>query len=216
MTAPTEHRVPPGGSPPLTANDPALRTLRGENRYASPWHWRVRYGGALWHLVWLVLFRPTPKPLNAWRVFLLRLFGAKITGSVYVAPSARVKFPFHLEMHDRSCLAYDSEVYNLGYCILRENAIVTQGVYLCGGSHDLSAEDQPLVVGRIELGPETFIGARAMILPGVAVREGAVVGAGAVVSKDVPAWTIVAGNPAKPVRERSHPRRPKPPANDAT
>ncbi|MBY0313595.1 MAG: hypothetical protein K2W85_16140 [Phycisphaerales bacterium] len=187
-------------------SDERLRSMNVANRYASPWSWRVRFGGVLWHVVWLLLFRPTPKPLTPWRVFLLRLFGAKISGKVYIAPDVKVKYPWNLEMHDRSCLAYGAEVYNLGYCVLGEHAVVTQLVYLCGGTHDLSEEDQRLVVGRIEIEDEAFVGARALILPGVKVGKGAVVGAGAVVSKDVPPWMIVAGNPARPVRPRFHPR----------
>jgi acetyltransferase-like isoleucine patch superfamily enzyme len=48
-----------------------------------------------------------------------------------------------------------------------------------------------------------WIGARSIILKGVVVGEGAIVGAGSVVSKDVPAWTIVGGNPARVIRELS-------------
>ena len=117
--------------------------------------------------------------------------------------------PWQLTMEDRACLAPDCEVYNLGPCIVRARATVAQRVYLCGGTHDLTREDLPLVVGTIDIGEDAFVGAQAMILPGVAIGAGAVVGAGSVVTKDVEPWTIVGGNPARAIGRREHPRAPR-------
>lgn len=184
-------------------NEPQrLETKRQADAYSSPWSMRTRLGAALWSAVWLFLARPTPKPLSPWRVLLLRLFGAKVSGTPFVASSAKVKFPWNLTLEDRACLAPDSEVYNLGPCILRARSTVTQRVYLCGGSHDLSQPSLPLVTGPIEIGADAFVGAQALVLPGITVGEGAVVGAGSVVTKDVAPWTIVAGNPAKEIGRR--------------
>jgi acetyltransferase-like isoleucine patch superfamily enzyme len=55
--------------------------------------------------------------------------------------------------------------------------------------------------GRVAIGDYAWIGANTTILKGVDIGEGAIVGAGSVVTKDVPAWTIVAGNPAHVIRE---------------
>ncbi|MBI5136924.1 MAG: hypothetical protein HZA24_06245 [Nitrospirae bacterium] len=53
----------------------------------------------------------------------------------------------------------------------------------------------------VRIRDRAWIGARSMILKGVEVGQGAVVGGGAVVTRDVPPWTIVAGNPARVIRE---------------
>lgn len=179
-----------------------LETKEQRDAYSSPWTLATRLKGGMWSIVWCVLFRPTPKPLSPWRVLLLRLFGAKVTGTPFVASSARVRMPWNLTLEDRACIAPDAEIYNLGPCILRARATVTQRAYLCGGTHDLTLPSLPLVTGTIEIGADAFVGAQAMILPGVRVGEGAVVGAGSVVTKDVEPWTIVAGNPARPIGER--------------
>lgn len=184
---------------------PRLETKTQADAYSSPWSMRTRLGGALWSLTWLLLARPTPKPLSPWRVLLLRLFGAKVTGRPFVASSATVKFPWNLTLEDRACLAPDSEVYNLGPCILRARSTVTQRVYLCGGSHDLTHPALPLVTGTIEIGADAFVGAQSLVLPGIAIGEGAVVGAGSVVTKDVAPWTVVAGNPAREIGRRERP-----------
>jgi putative colanic acid biosynthesis acetyltransferase WcaF len=176
-----------------------LETKSQADAYSSPWSMRTRLKGVLWSLVWCTLFRPTPKPLSPWRVLLLRAFGTKVTGRPFVASSARVRMPWNLTLEDRACIAPDAEIYNLGPCILRARSTVTQRVYLCGGTHDLTLPSLPLVTGTIEIGEDAFVGAQALILPGVHVGAGAVVGAGSVVTKDVPAWTIVAGNPAKEI-----------------
>ncbi len=59
---------------------------------------------------------------------------------------------------------------------------------------------QDVVKGKIYIHNKAWIGVNAMILKNVSIGEGAIVGAGSVVTKDVPAWTIVAGNPAKIIR----------------
>ena len=165
---------------------------------------------ALWRAVDAVLFRPTPKPLNGWRLWLLRRFGARIEGRPFVNSSAIIRIPWHLTMRDRAALGEHAEVYNLGHVTLGERCTVAQHAYLCTGTHDLSDPVLPLVVGPIEIGADAFIGVRALVLPGVRVGEGAVVGAGSVAARDVPAWTVGAGNPWRPFRERGWPGRPGP------
>jgi putative colanic acid biosynthesis acetyltransferase WcaF len=167
--------------------------------YTSPWSLRVRLGVALWGMVWLFLFRPTPKPLSPWRLFLLRLFGCRVSGRPFVSESAVIKMPWNLTLEDRACLGPGCEVYNLAPVVLHARCTVAQQAYLCCGTHDLTKPNLPLVVGPIEVGADAFLGARAFVLPGVTIGEGAVVGACGVVTRDVPAWTIVAGNPAKTI-----------------
>lgn len=186
-----------------------LETKSQASAYESPWSLGTRLKLALWSFVWLVLFRPTPKPLSPWRVFLLRVFGASITGRPFVGSSSKVKMPWHLTLEDRACLAPDCEVYNLGPCVVRARATVAQRTYLCCGTHDLGREDLPLVTGPIEIGEDAFVGAQALVLPGVVIGAGAVVGAGSVVTKDVAPWTMVAGNPAREIGRRQHPRAPQ-------
>lgn len=179
-----------------------LETRQQEGAYASSWSLGTRLKVGLWQVTWLLLFRPTPKPLYPWRVWLLKRFGATVTGHAFVSASAVIKMPWHLTMEDRSCLGDRAEVYNLAPVTLRARCTIAQQVYLCTGTHDFSTRSLPLVVGRIEIGEDAFIGARAFVLPGVTVGAGAVVGACAVVGRDMPAWTVCAGNPCRPLKPR--------------
>jgi putative colanic acid biosynthesis acetyltransferase WcaF len=197
----------------VSTPDQRLTTLPQADAYSSPWSLRVRLGIALWSVVWLLLFRPTPKPLTRWRLWLLRLFGARVSGRPYVDASAVIKMPWHLEIEDRACLGPRSEVYNLGRVILRERCTIAQQAYLCAGTHDFSVPHLPLVVGPIEVGADAFVCARAFVLPGVVVGAGAIVGACAVVTKDVAPWTVVVGNPARPTGRREWAGAPQQAAN---
>jgi maltose O-acetyltransferase len=70
--------------------------------------------------------------------------------------------------------------------------------------HDIDSPAFAVVGGPVTIEDYVYLGARAMILPGVRIGRGAVVAAGAVVTRDVPAYAVVAGVPASFVRERSH------------
>jgi len=184
-------------------NNIQICNIEQKNAYSSPWSFRVRAVILLWNITWILFFRPTPKHLYVWRLFLLKIFGSRIRGRPYVAPSTVIKMPWHLEMEDRACLGPESVVYNLGWVILRERCTVSQQAYICAGTHDFSDPGLPLMIGKIEIGKDVFIGARAFILPGIQIGDGAVIGACSVVTRDMPAWTICAGNPCKPLRPRT-------------
>jgi putative colanic acid biosynthesis acetyltransferase WcaF len=193
-------------SPENPVEKAQLKVHQQASAYVSPWSFRTRLSIAVWHFVWLTLFRWTPKPLHDWRSFLLRLFGAQIEGKVFVASSAQIKMPWNLEMADRACIGHEVRVYNLAPIKLKARATVAQECYLCTGTHDFSLPSLPLVVGAIDLGEDCFIGARAFVNPGIEVGAGAIVGACAVVTRNVPAWTISAGNPNRVIRDRDQSR----------
>ncbi len=160
---------------------------------------------ALWNLVWLLLFRPTPRPLHAWRAALLRLFGAQLGPHCHFYPSARVWAPWNLICADHVAAGPGSEIYNPATITLGSHAILSQNAYLCGATHDYDDPAFPLIAYRMTLGPYAWVCARASVAPGVNLGEGAVLGLQSVATKDLEPWTIYAGTPALPIKPRQHP-----------
>jgi putative colanic acid biosynthesis acetyltransferase WcaF len=157
---------------------------------------------ALWAICWTCACAWTPKPMNFWRLFWLKIFGAKIFGAPFVHQRARIQIPWNLTLEDRACLGDRANAYSLGPIIIKNAATVAQEAYLCAGTHDFDDPRLPLKTAGITIGENAFVGARAVILPGVHVGRGAVIGAGSVVTRDVPENVICAGNPAKVLRQR--------------
>lgn len=124
-------------------------------------------------------------------------------GRPFVHPRARIESPWNLTLHHGSSLGDRTHAYCLGEIELGRWACVSQEVYLCTGTHKLDDAQLPLQVGKITVGDQTFLGARAFVLPGISIGDGAVVAACAVVTRDVEPWMIVAGNPAKQIRRRT-------------
>jgi putative colanic acid biosynthesis acetyltransferase WcaF len=171
--------------------------------HESPWSGSNRLLRVLWEFCWFVFCVWTPKPLNEWRLFWLRVFDAKIHGTPFVHQRARIAIPWNLTMHDQACLGDRANAYTLGEIEIRAGAIVAQEVYLSTGSHDFNHPARPLVTAKITIGEEAFIGARAFVLPGVSIGARSVIGACSVVTRDVPDDVIAAGNPCKVLRTRT-------------
>lgn len=174
-----------------------------KDAYTSSWNIGEVIRLHLWRITWTLLYRTTPKHFfNRWRLSILKLFGAKINGKPFVFPSSRIFAPWLLTLGHKSCLGPHSEVYNLGPIILGERVTVSQYSYLCNGTHDLTLDNMPLMIGEMVIGDNVFIGAKSLLLPGIKIGEYAVVGAGAVVAKNVNEYDIVAGNPARFIKKR--------------
>lgn len=94
-----------------------------------------------------------------------------------------------------------AKIQLLASVTIGNNVIISDDVRILTGTHDVNDEHCQLHTKPVIIGHYAWICTGALILPGVTVGEGGVVGAGAVVTRDVPAYTVVAGNPAKVVRE---------------
>jgi putative colanic acid biosynthesis acetyltransferase WcaF len=151
---------------------------------------------ALWGIVWLGLYRPSPRPFHAWRRMLLRLFGARVDRGAHPYPAARIWAPWNLTMEVASCLSDDVDCYSVAPITIGRHATVSQYCYLCAASHDYREPDMPLVSAPIVIEAEAWVAAGAFVGPGVRVGQGAVVGARSTVTHDVAPWAMVAGSPA--------------------
>lgn len=185
----------PAGTRPISdsADDPYLRP---NTTFGS------KVGRMLWHVVYVTLFRWSPRPLYEWRAFLLRLFGAIIGLHPKIYPRARIWAPWNLECEDVVAIADDAIIYNPATIRLGSHSIVSEQAYLCGASHDYTDEAFPMISAPIVVERYAWICARASVQMGVTVHEGAILGLGAVATSDLEPWSIYVGIPARRVKAR--------------
>lgn len=156
----------------------------------------------LWALVQSTLYRiPLPRSYR-WRCVLLRLFGAKLHAPCAVHATTRVVHPWLLEMGQYSNLSANVTVYNLGMVRIGAHTVVSQDAYLCAGTHDHTKPDLPLVRSTITIGDGVWVAAGAFVGPDVTIGDNSVIGARAVVTNDIPAGVIAAGNPCRVIKPR--------------
>lgn len=163
---------------------------------------RNRLKRVVWTVCWALLYRISPRPLHAWRVMLLRMFGAKMGRNCHFYPGARIWAPWNLVCADKVTAGEGAEIYNPAPMYFGANAIVSQGAYLCGATHDCDDPAFPLHAYSTSVGAYAWVCARAVVSPGVNLGEGAVLGLASVATRDLEPWTIYAGVPAVRVRER--------------
>ena len=164
-----------------------------------------RAGRLLWAVVYTLLFRPSPRPAHAWRAMLLRLFGARLGPHCHIYAKARIWAPWNLVCEDAVCIADEAIVYNPALVRLRSHSVVSQQAYLCGAGHDIDDPAFPMVSKPITVGRYAWVAARATLCAGVEMGDGAVLGLGSVATRDLQAWCVHAGVPARLLRARARP-----------
>jgi putative colanic acid biosynthesis acetyltransferase WcaF len=158
----------------------------------------------IWSLTWLFFCRWTPRNFHHYRIFFLRLFGAKIGKKNFVYPSCTIWSPRLLETEEVVTIGPEVELYNPGGVKLGHHSIISQGAYICGATHNYNSINFDYTKKPINLHAYVWICARSIVLPGVVCHEGSVLGAGSILSTDMSEWTVYAGNPAKPIKQRNN------------
>jgi putative colanic acid biosynthesis acetyltransferase WcaF len=177
-----------------------LKDTHTQNK--SPFSFRNRTLRVLWNLVAFIFFRYSPIPFFNWRSFLLRCFGAKIGKKVHVYPKAIIWAPWNIYIGNEAGIASGAILYSQGKIIIGKKAVVSQGAHLVTGTHDYNKHGFPLITKPIIIQKYAWIAAEAFVLPGITIGEGCVIGARAVVTKNMPPWMVCCGNPCKPIKTR--------------
>ena len=163
---------------------------------------RPAFVEALW-MVLSALFVASFVPGSRHRRWLLALFGARIGRGVVVKPGVRVKFPWRLAVGDHSWLGEGAWIDNIVPVTIGAHACLSQGVYLCTGNHDWSRPGFDLRAAPITVADGAWIGARAVVGPGVAVGRGAIVALGAVAMRNLAEREILAAVAATAPQRRT-------------
>jgi putative colanic acid biosynthesis acetyltransferase WcaF len=164
-----------------------------------------------WFLLGSPLLRCQVLSSSAFRRTLLRWFGAEVGQGVVIKPGVRVKFPWKLKLGKCCWIGEDCWIDNLAQVTLGDHVCVSQGVYLCTGSHDWSDPAFGLITHPIQIHDGAWVAARVSVAPGSVIGQHAVIGFGSVVSGTIPPYEVHAGNPAKFYRRREIATRHIPP-----
>ena len=160
----------------------------------------------MWRVAWLLVGLPLHRVAwmtSSWRVTLLRFFGARIGDRVVIKPGVTIKYPWHFEVGNDCWIGENCWIDNLTTVQLGNDVCVSQGAYFCTGNHDWSDPNFGLMIAPIRLASGAWAGAKCILNPGTVLGEGAVAGAGSVVTGRIPDYDVYAGNPAVFVKRRT-------------
>jgi len=171
-------------------------------QYKNKLSFSNKIGRLIWRIAYYTIFRPFIGDLfKEWRNLVLRIFGAKIKGDVKVFASVKIWAPWNLEI-DSACISYNTILYNVDKIYIGKSSVISHNAHICTASHDIHRKSHQLKTKPIIIKDKVWVAVDSFIGPGVTVGQGAVVGARAVVFKDVSDWTVVGGNPAKFIKKR--------------
>lgn len=160
------------------------------------------FNRVLWYIVSMCIFTTRiPFPYRI-KCTVLKLFGARIGKGVIIKPCVNIKYPWFLELGDNVWIGEEVWIDNLTDVKIGNNVCLSQGALLLTGNHDYKRIAFNLIVRPIIIEQGVWVGAKAVICPGVTLRDHSVVTVGSIVTKDTEPCTVYQGNAAKAIRKR--------------
>lgn len=184
-----------------------------KSKFQKPlWFYRDKYTADLknttrvklliWKSIDSLFFKTTPSILNFWRIFLLRMCGAKIGKGCYIGPKVTILMPWNLVMGNHSSLDDYCYVKNTTPIVFADFVSVGVFCHFVPDGHDVTTRNFASIRKSIFVDNGVFIGADSYIGMGVRIGEFSVVGQKSMVLKSIPSNSIAYGSPAQVVRKR--------------
>lgn len=156
----------------------------------------------LWYYTNLCFFRSGVFPVYGLKRGLLRCFGAKVGKGVVIKPHVNIKYPWNLSIGAYSWIGEGVWIDNLAQVTIKENVCLSQNAFLLTGNHNYKKQAFNLMIKPIVLEEGVWIGAKAIVCPGVTAQSHAMLSVGSVATKDLEPFSIYTGNPAVIIKKR--------------
>lgn len=140
-------------------------------------------------IIWVLLryfFFTTefPWPVGL-KIFLLKLFGAKIGIGVNIQQNVNIHIPWKLKIGNYSWIGQGSLILNFEPVLIGDNTAIAHRVFICTGNHDYNFPDYPYKNESIKIGSGVAIGSNAVILPGVTIGDNCIITANCLIKSDL-------------------------------
>ncbi len=173
------------------------------SKYDNSWY---RPGSFFKRACWFVLnglfIKASLIPIYSFKVFLLRSFGATMGIGIIIKPGVIIKYPWLLEIGDHCWIGEGVWIDNLAKVSLGKHVCLSQGAMILCGNHDFRKQHFDLSVAPVTLEDGVWIGAKAVVCPGITCYSHAVLAVGGVAVKNLEAYSIYQGNPCVRIRGR--------------
>lgn len=157
----------------------------------------------LWYYVNALFFKTSVIPSSAFKVFLLRAFGAKIGKNVTIKPCVNIKYPWFVSIGDQSWIGEKVWIDSLVMINIGAHVCLSQGAILLTGSHNYKKTSFDLLTKGLILEDGVWIGAGAIVNLGITAASHSVLTSGSVATTNLDPYAIYQGNPAVKIRERN-------------
>jgi putative colanic acid biosynthesis acetyltransferase WcaF len=155
-----------------------------------------------WHYTNSIFFKSGFFPIYRLKVFLLRLFGAKVGKGVLVKPFVNIKYPWFLAIGDHVWIGENVWIDCYTTVTIGNNVCISQGALLITGNHDHSKTGFDLFIKKITIEDGVWIGANAVVCPGITCKSHSVLAVGAIATRDLEPYSVYSGNPAEKIKQR--------------
>jgi len=154
--------------------------------------------------IFFIITNLLPHPV---RILFFKLMFKKLGKNVFIDHWCYFRYPYQICIGDnvtinRKCSFFGSYFNRDTRIVIGNNVAIGTEVKIFAASHHYQSLTLPEYGKSVYIGDNVAIGGGATILPGVKIGEGAFIGAGAVVTRDIPPWSVAAGNPAKVINKR--------------
>ncbi len=174
--------------------------------YNNDWYKPTIGAGKIKQVLWYftnVLFFLNPfNPWSGLKCLLLKAFGTQLGKGVVIKPGVNIKYPWKLIVGNYCWIGELVWIDNLAPVRIGDNVCISQGAMLLTGNHNYKKSGFDLMVGEINLENGVWIGARAVVCPGVTAYSHSVLNVGSVATRNLGAYTIYSGNPATARKHR--------------
>lgn len=173
------------------------------SRYDNSWY---QPGSFIKRITWLainsIFFNHSLAVFNGLKCALIRWYGGKVGERVMIKPSVNIKYPWFLNIGNDVWIGEKVWIDSLTTITIADNVVLSQGAMLLTGNHNYTLPTFDLVVKPIVLEAGVWIGAQAVVCPGVVCKSHSVLAVGSVATKNLEAFCIYQGNPAVKVKTR--------------
>lgn len=157
----------------------------------------------LWYATNVIFFKSSIPFPSLLKKFLLQLYGAKVGIGVRIKPCINIKYPWKLQIGDYCWIGENVWIDNLENVIIGNHCCISQGAMLLTGSHNAMKATFDYDALPIQIENGVWIGAKAIVAPGVICKTHSILSVGSVAEKDLQPFTINKGNPSLPILLRT-------------
>lgn len=156
----------------------------------------------LWYLIKTFFFLSALPYPSRFKVWLLRMFGAKIGSGVVIKPRVNIHMPWKLVIKSNVWIGEEVFMLNFEKVTIGSNVCISQRAFICGGNHDYRIPSMPYRNGPVTLQDGCWVGASCFIGPGVTIGTDSIITAGSVLTVSAGDNGIFRGNPALRISSR--------------